>query len=85
MYDAVTPEMIDTIDSVKTLTEQPTPQRGKLGDAALGLERLATDIASQAVKLADPMLRQSATTVADGLNAAAQLCRTAIESPPQTV
>ena len=62
MYDAVTPEMIDAIDSVKTLEDQPVSQRQKLREAALGLERLATDIASQAVKLTDPMLRQSATS-----------------------
>jgi hypothetical protein len=81
MYDTVTPEMIDAIDSVKTLADQPPQQRQKLGEAARGLERLATEIASQALKGADPLLRKSATTVADGLNAAAQLCRNTIESP----
>ncbi len=80
MYDTLNPELIDVMDNIKTLADQSTAQRQKLGEAAQGLERLAIDISSQAVKLADPMLRQSATTVADGLNAAAQLCRTAIES-----
>lgn len=80
MYEAVTNEMIDAIDSVKTLSDRPEPQRRSLGEAAAGLERLAAQIAYQAVKLADPMLRQSAATVADGLNAAAQLCRSTIES-----
>ena len=80
MYDTVTTEMIDAIDSVKTLADQPPSQRRKLGEAALGLERLANEIASQAVKLSDPMLRQSATTVADGLTAAAQLCRSTIDA-----
>lgn len=80
MYDTLTPETIEVMDNIKTLAGQSTAQRQKLGGAAQGLERLALEISSQAVKLADPMLRQSATTVADGLNAAAQLCRTAIES-----
>jgi len=80
MYDAMTPELIDVIDNLKTLAEQPPAQRRKLADAALGLEHVAGDIAAQAVRLSDPLLRQSATTVADGLNAAAQLCRAAIES-----
>ncbi|TAM85184.1 hypothetical protein EPN42_16090 [bacterium] len=76
----MTTEMIDAIDGVKTLADQPPTQRRKLGEAALGLDRLATEIASQAVKLSDPMLRQSATTVADGLSAAAQLCRSTLEA-----
>jgi ABC-type transporter Mla subunit MlaD len=80
MYDAMTPELIDVLDSVKTLAEQQPAQRRKLGDAALELQRISAGIASQAVKLADPLARQSATTVADGLAAAAQLCRTAMES-----
>jgi len=80
MYDTLPPETIDVMDNIKTLADQSTAQRQKLGDAAQGLQRLAIEISSQAVKLADPMLRQSATAVADGLNAAAQLCRTAIES-----
>lgn len=80
MYDTVTTEMIDAIDGVKTLADQPPTQRKKLGEAAIGLDRLATEIASQAVKLTDPMLRQSATTVADGLAAAAQLCRSTIDA-----
>lgn len=80
MYDTLPPETIEVMDNIKTLADQSTAQRQKLGEAAQGLERLAIDISSQAVKLADPMLRQSATTVADGLTAAAQLCRTAIES-----
>jgi hypothetical protein len=79
MYDTMTPELIDIIDNVKTLAEQPPAQRRNFADAAFGLERIAADIAAQAVKLGDPMLRQSATTVADGLSAAAQLCRAAIE------
>lgn len=80
MYDTVTTEMIDAIDGVKTLADQPTAHRRKLVDAALGLDRLANEIASQAVKLGDPMLRQSATTVADGLSAAAQLCRSTLDA-----
>ena len=80
MYAPMTTELIDIIDTVKTLQEQPVAQRRKFAEAALGLERVAGDIAAQAVKLADPLLRQSATTVADGLNAAAQLCRAAVES-----
>jgi hypothetical protein len=80
MYAPMTTELIDIIDTVKTLPEQPGAQRRKFAEAALGLERVAGDIAAQAVKLADPLLRQSATTVADGLNAAAQLCRAAVES-----
>jgi hypothetical protein len=80
MYEAMPPELIDIIENVKTLAEQPVTQRRKFADAALGLERVAGDIAAQAVKLGDPLLRQSATTVADGLTAAAQLCRAAIES-----
>ncbi|HEV3426183.1 MAG TPA: hypothetical protein VG105_20810 [Paraburkholderia sp.] len=80
MYAPMTTELIDIIDTVKTLPEQPVAQRRKFAEAALGLERVAGDIAAQAVKLADPLLRQSATTVADGLNAAAQLCRAAVES-----
>ena len=81
MYDTLPPETIDVMDNIKTLADQSTAQRQKLGDAAQGLQRLAIEISSQAVKLADPMLRQSATAVADGLNAAAQLCRNTIESP----
>ncbi len=80
MYDTVTTEMIDAIDGVKTLAEQPPAHRRQLGEAALGLDRLANEIASQAIKLSDPMLRQSATTVADGLTAAAQLCRATLEA-----
>lgn len=80
MYEAMNPELIDIVDNVKTLAEQPAAQRQKFSEAALGLERVAGDIAAQAVKLADPLLRQSAITVADGLSAAAQLCRAAVES-----
>jgi hypothetical protein len=80
MYEAMAPELIGIIDNVKTLSEQPVAQRLKFAEAALGLERVAGDIAAQAVKLSDPLLRQSATTVADGLTAAAQLCRVAIQS-----
>lgn len=80
MYDAMTPELIDVLDNVKTLAEQPSTQRRKFIDAALELERIAGEIASQAVRLTDPLARQSATTVSDGLAAAAQLCRSATES-----
>jgi hypothetical protein len=80
MYDAMPPELIDVLDNVKTLADQPAAQRRRFGDAAIGLERIAQEIASQAVRLADPLARQSATTVADGLGAAAQLCRAAMES-----
>ncbi|SMF09811.1 hypothetical protein SAMN06295900_102456 [Trinickia caryophylli] len=80
MYEAITTEHIDVLDSVKTLAEQPASARRKFEDTALALQRSAQDLATQAVKLTDPLLRQSATTVADGLNAAAQLCRAAIES-----
>lgn len=80
MYDNLTDETIDAIDAVKTLSEQSADQRRALVDAALGLDRLASEIASRAVKLADPMMRQQATTVADGLNAAAQLCRSTVDA-----
>lgn len=80
MYEAMNPELIDIIDNVKTLAEQAPAQRQKFADAALGLERVASDIALEAVKLVDPLLRQSATIVVDGLVAAAQLCRTVVES-----
>ncbi|HVW50441.1 MAG TPA: hypothetical protein VHC91_08535 [Trinickia sp.] len=80
MYDAITPEMIETIDKAGTLADTPASDRRPLAHAALGLEQAAAGIATQAVKLADPMARQSATTVADGLSAAAQLCRAAIDA-----
>jgi hypothetical protein len=80
MYEAITPEMIDTIDKAGTLADTAGSDRRPLAHAATGLERAAADIALQAVKLADPMARQSATTVADGLSAAAQLCRVAIDA-----
>ncbi|TKC91525.1 hypothetical protein FAZ69_03465 [Trinickia terrae] len=80
MYDAMTNELIDLLDNVKTLAEQPAAQRRKFADAALGLDRTSREIATQAVKLTDSLARQSATTVADGLAAAAQLCRSAMES-----
>ncbi|VWB88459.1 hypothetical protein [Burkholderia lata] len=80
MYDTITPELMDVIDGVKTLSEQPASVRLKFDDTALALQLCAQDIALHAVKLADPLMRQSATTVADGLNAAAKLCRIAKES-----
>ncbi len=80
MYSALTPELIDAIDSVKTLPDQPQSTRTKLGEAANALEHVASEIATQAVKFADPLLRQSATTVADGLRAASELCRAAVEA-----
>ena len=83
MYDAITPEMIDTIDKAGTLADTPGSDRQPLSLAATGLERAAAGIAIQAVKLADPMARKDATTVADGLTAAAQLCRAAIDARPE--
>lgn len=83
MYDAITPEMIDAIDKAGTLADTPGSDRQPLSLAATGLERAAAGIAAQAVKLADPMARQHATTVADGLSAAAHLCRAAIDARPE--
>jgi hypothetical protein len=83
MYDAITPDMIDTIDKAGTLADSPGSDRRPLEHAAAGLERAAQGISAQAVTLADPMARQSATTVADGLIAAAQLCRAAIDARPE--
>ncbi|WP_118182933.1 hypothetical protein [Paraburkholderia phosphatilytica] len=80
MYDAIPPELIDVLDNVKTLADQPAAQRRKFADVAAGLECSAQEIASQALRLTDPLARQSAITVADGLAAAAQLCRTTLES-----
>lgn len=83
MYDAITPGMIDAIDKAGTVAETPGSDRRALALAATGLERAAAGISVQAVKLADPMARQHATTVADGLSAAAQLCRAAIDARPE--
>jgi len=80
MYSALTPELIDAIDSAKTLSDHPQKTRDKLGEAADALAQVASEIATQAVKCADPLLRQSATTVADGLRAASALCRAAVEA-----
>ena len=83
MYDAITPDMIDTIDKAGTLADTAGSDRRPLAHAATALECTAAGIAMQAVKLADPMARQHATTVADGLSAAAQLCRAAIDARPE--
>lgn len=83
MYDAITPEMIEAIDKAGTLADTLGSDRRPLAHAATGLDRVAAGISAQAVKLADPMLRQHATTVADGLSAAAQLCRAAIDARPE--
>jgi|GEM_PF-4647341 len=80
MYDAITPEITEVIDKAGALADTPGSDRRPLAHAASGLEQVAAGIAMQAVKLADPMARQSATTVADGLSAAAQLCRFAIDA-----
>lgn len=80
MYSALTPDLVEAIDSIKSLADQPKAARRKLDDAANALDRTASGIAEQAVKVGDPMLRQSATTVADGLRAASALCRAAVEA-----
>lgn len=83
MYDAITPEMIETIDKAGTLADTPDSDRRPLSHAATGLESAAAAVAAQAAKASDPMARQQATTVADGLSAAAQLCRAAIDARPE--
>lgn len=80
MSDAITPEMIEAIDKAGTLADTPGSDRRPLAHAAVGLDHAAAGIAMQAVKLADPLARQRASTVADGLSAAAQLCRAAIDA-----
>ena len=45
MYEAITPDMIDTIDKAGTLADTAGSDRRPLAHAATGLERTAAGIA----------------------------------------
>ena len=73
MFESITPQMQDTLDRICTLVAS-NPHDARVNAGIEELKRMSAEVLATAAPEPEPMLRNAAATVADGLLAAAAIC-----------
>ncbi|AMP07014.1 hypothetical protein [Collimonas pratensis] len=80
MYEYMTEPLIKTLNALPKLAGDPA-HSVELNAVAQALEQMALSAAEANRAGADPSQRQTGSVIVDGLRAAAELCRNAVEQP----
>ena len=78
MYEYMTEPLINTLNALPKLAGDPA-HSAELNAVAQALEQMALSAAEANQASTDPSERQTGGVIVDGLRAAAELCRSAVE------
>jgi hypothetical protein len=78
MYEYMTEPLINTLNALPKLAGDPA-HSAELNAVAQALEQMALSAAEANRASMDPSERQTGSVIVDGLRAAAEICRSAVE------